>query len=94
MLEFRNIKFVYMAEGKIFSVTTDKTVENKRVKLTVENDDGIISARIDSVTPIKLLRLSAEFGYDFKSISRIFLNQKVSCKNLSVSPSSITLPSR
>ena len=43
MLEFRNIKFVYMAEGKIFSVTTDKTVENKRVKLTVENEDGIIS---------------------------------------------------
>ena len=74
MLEFRNIKFVYMAEGKIFSVTTDKTVENKRVKLTVENEDGILSARIDSVTPIKLLRLSAEFGYDFKSISRIFLN--------------------
>lgn len=74
MLEFRNIKFVYMAEGKIFSVTTDKTAKNKRVKLTVENEDGIISARIDSVTPIKLLRLSAEFGYDFKSISRIFLN--------------------
>lgn len=74
MLRFRHIKFAYITGGKVYSVTTDKTVENQRVKLTVTNEDGVISASVTSATPIELLRLSAEFEYDFKSVNRIFLN--------------------
>lgn len=74
MLKLKNIKFAYMAGGKIFSVTTDKTVENKRVTLEISNEDGVISAWIKTVTPIKLLRLSAEFEYEFRSVTRVFLN--------------------
>ncbi|MBP5267349.1 MAG: alpha-galactosidase, partial [Ruminococcus sp.] len=74
MLRFKHIKFAYIAGGKVYSVTTDKSVENQRVKLTVTNEDGVISASVTSVTPIELLRLSAEFEYEFKSISRVFLN--------------------
>lgn len=74
MLKLKNIKFAYMAGGKIFSVTTDKSVENKRVSLDITNEDCILSASIKTVTPIKLLRLSAEFEYEFRSITRIFLN--------------------
>ena len=74
MLEFRNIKFAYRADGKVYSVTTDKSVENQRVKLDISFEDGILRASVVSVTPIELLRLSAEFGYSFKSVSRVFLN--------------------
>ena len=74
MLKFKHIKFAYIAGGKVHSVTTDKTVENQRVKLTVTNEDGIISASVTSKTPIELLRLSAEFEYEFKSVSRVYLN--------------------
>ncbi|MBQ8966602.1 glycoside hydrolase family 36 protein [Ruminococcus sp.] len=74
MLVFKHIKFAYLAGGKVYSVTTGKTVENSRVKLKVENTGGVISASVETATPITLLRLSAEFEYDFKSVSRIFLN--------------------
>lgn len=74
MLRFRHIKFAYITGGKVYSVTTDKTVENQRVKLTVTNKDGVISASVSSATPIELLRLSAEFEYEFKSVSRVYLN--------------------
>ncbi|MBO4867816.1 MAG: alpha-galactosidase [Ruminococcus sp.] len=74
MLRFKHIKFAYITGGKVYSVTTDKTVENQRVKLTITNDNGVISASVTSVTPIELLRLSAEFEYDFKSVSRVYLN--------------------
>ena len=74
MLKFKNIKFAYQADGKVHSVTTDKTVENQRVKLTVSYENDMVTASVKSVTPIELLRLSAEFEYEFKSVSRVFLN--------------------
>ena len=74
MLKLKNIKFAYRADGKVYSVTANKSVENQRVKLEISDADGIVSASVKTVTPIELLRLSAEFDYEFKSINRVFLN--------------------
>ena len=74
MVRFQTVKFAYLVDGKVFSVTTDKTVSNQRVTLEVKNEDGVLSATVKTKTPIEILRLSAQFEYIFTARDRIFLN--------------------
>lgn len=74
MIKLQNVKFAYRVNGKVFSITTDKSASNQRVSLDISYENGLFSASVKTRTPIELLRLSAEFEYIYTVRDRIFLN--------------------
>ncbi len=74
MFELKNVKFSYKINGKIFSVNTRSSTENKRIALLIERKDDIFTAEIKTRTPIEIVRLTAEFEYRFPADARIFMN--------------------
>ena len=74
MLKLNKVIFSYKVNGKIYTVSTVDSVENRRTALILDKDGDIFTARIRSNTPIEIIRLSAEFRYDFPADAKIFLN--------------------
>ena len=65
MLELLNVKFSYRVNKRIFSITTKTSVSNRRVSLDIGTDGDIFTAKLRSSSPVEIIRLSAEFAYDF-----------------------------
>ena len=94
MLELLNVKFSYRADGRTFSISTKRSVSNRRTALDISTDGDIFTAKLRSNSPVEIIRLSAEFAYDFHNDDRIFLNgyqsatpsRELSVKSIMYSP--------
>ncbi|MBR5090146.1 MAG: alpha-galactosidase, partial [Ruminiclostridium sp.] len=74
MFNFENVKFAYRANGKGYAVTTNESVSNSRISLDITGDEGSFTASVKTKSGIEIVKLSAEFGYDFDETDRIFIN--------------------
>ena len=62
MLELLNVKFSYRADGRTFSISTKRSVSNRRTALDISTDGDIFTAKLRSNSPVEIIRLSAEFA--------------------------------
>ena len=74
MFKFNNVKFAYRANGKGYTVTTAESVGNNRISLDIKENTETFTASVKTRSKIELVKLSAEFEYDFAETDRIFLN--------------------
>ena len=74
MLKLANVKFAYRTDGRGYAVTTSESVSNKRIALDIAAKDETFTASVKTKSPIEIVKLSAEFEYDFAETNRIFLN--------------------
>lgn len=74
MLKLKNVKFAYTAGGRRYSVTTQTSRENKRVRLEIDTCGDVFTASLKTISPIVIERLTAEFEYFYEPDCRIFLN--------------------
>lgn len=74
MPELKNVKFIYSVNGRRYGTDTTESVSNKRIDLDISYDGGFFTASITTRSPIEVVKLSAEFTYDFNTADKIFLN--------------------
>ena len=74
MFRLVNVKFAYRANGRGYTVTTAESVSNSRIALTIKENTETFSASVDTKSEIEIVKLSAEFAYDFAPTDMIFLN--------------------
>lgn len=74
MLKLINVKFAYRADGHGYAVTTRENAQNSRIALDVYDDGEVFRASVRTKSEIEIVKLSAQFEYDFKQNDRIFLN--------------------
>lgn len=74
MYKLTNVKFAYRANGRGYAVTTSESVGNSRIALDIEVKNETFTASVKTKSEIEIVKLSAEFGYDFAETDRIFLN--------------------
>lgn len=74
MFKFSNVRFAYRADGKGYTVTTAESVRNNRISLDIRQNTETFTASVKTKSEIELVKLSAEFEYDFTPDDRIFLN--------------------
>ena len=74
MLKLNNVKFAYRVNGKGYSVTTAESIGNNRISLDIKESGETFNASIRSKSEIEIVKLAAEFEYEFKETDAIFLN--------------------
>ena len=74
MFKLANVKFAYRTGGRGYAVTTSESVSNSRIALDINVDNETFSASVKTKSAIEIVKLAAEFVYEFTETDRIFLN--------------------
>lgn len=74
MLKLKRVLFAYTVNGKRYAADTDASISNKRLDLDITSEENFFTACISTRSPIEIIKLSAEFEYDFNTADKIFLN--------------------
>ena len=74
MFKFVNVRFAYRANGKGYTVTSAESVSNARLSLDIKENTETFGVTVRSKSEIEIMKIAAEFEYDFLPDDRIFLN--------------------
>ena len=74
MYKFVNVKFAYRTQGRGYTVTSAESVSNARVSLEIKENTETFGVTVRSKSEIEIMKISAEFEYNFLPDDRIFLN--------------------
>ncbi len=74
MLKLTNVRFAYRVNGRGYTVTTAESVSNNRLSLDIRENNETLTVSLKTKSEIEIVKLAAEFEYDFAETDRIFLN--------------------
>ena len=74
MFKLANVKFAYRTGGRGYAVTTSESVSNSRMALEINTDSETFNVSVKTKSAIEIVKLAAEFVYEFTEADRIFLN--------------------
>ena len=74
MFKLANVKFAYRTGGRGYAVTTSESVSNSRMALEINTDSETFNVSVKTKSTIEIVKLAAEFVYEFTEADRIFLN--------------------
>ena len=74
MIKLNNVRFAYRVNGKGFTVTTAESVQNSRISLEIKENTETLGISLKTKSEIEIVKLAAEFKYEYAESDRIFLN--------------------